>query len=47
MRTNIGATFRGTMSELLVWNRALSDSEMAREAGVVRGDMGRGGLALP
>ncbi|HXB72492.1 MAG TPA: LamG domain-containing protein [Candidatus Acidoferrales bacterium] len=44
---NIGTTFRGTMSELLVWNRGLTDSEIAREAGAIRYDMALRGLVIP
>jgi hypothetical protein len=39
--------FYGTMSELLVWSRALRDAEIAREAAVLRYDMGLRGLVLP
>jgi len=39
--------FYRTISELLVWSRALSDAEMAREAAVLRSDMGLRGLVLP
>ena len=45
----IGGTqpFYGTLAELLLWNRALSDSEMAQEVGAVRSDMTQRGLGLP
>ena len=39
--------FYGTMSELLVWSRALSDSEIAREAAVIRREMAQRGLIIP
>jgi len=43
----IGSTFRGTMSELLVWNRALTDSELIRATGAIRYDMALRGLVIP
>jgi hypothetical protein len=47
--SQIGGTqpFHGTLAELLVWNRALSDSEIVSEAGAIRYHMGLRGLILP
>lgn len=37
----------GPMSELLIWNRALSDAELVQEMGLVRGDMAVRGVTVP
>jgi hypothetical protein len=50
---NIGATLHGTMAELLVWNRGLSDGltagvcELCRAGAALRNDMRLRGITLP
>jgi hypothetical protein len=46
-RTGGTQPFYGTLSELLVWSRALNDSQIAHEVQVIRYEMGIRGLVLP